>query len=444
MLEKLKKIYLNMPLPLSNFLIKLLNLNPYYSIKTWTKVDDIEKKYNETLNLNKKLKEVFDQVKNISFYDYIEENNLKLENFKNINLIDSEKLRENLEKIVDLKNSGYYTSTGGSGRKPSKLYLSNESYQKDIEHVIWAWSKIGYRKDVKKLTLRGIDLGSNLFKYNPIYNELQINIFMMNNENIQEILNEIKKFNPTFGHGYPSAFVKISQLLKNKKVELELSGISLASENFNEIQREIIEKTFKCPARGFFGHSERACFAAEKKEEPGIYEVALTYGLIEILDKNGESCKIGEEGEIVCTGFINKGMPLIRYKTGDYATVNKIKNDVVIEIKNIKGRWGKDFIYDKNRNSLPTTAINIHSKLQYEFKYIQLYQKEYGEVFIKLVPWNIEEFEDIKVEKVVQEFSQKIPNIKIWGKVVEENEIYKSHRGKIPYLVNELKQQEII
>lgn len=438
MLEKLKKIYQSIPVPISKILIKSLKLNPYYSNKTWIEVKNIEGKYNETFIIDKKLKEIFTQIKNIEFYEYIKKSDFNIGNLKNIPLMDSENLRENFEKVINLQISGYYTSTGGSGRKPSKLYLSNESYKKDLEHVIWSWSKIGYKKDVRKLTLRGLNLGSNLFKYNPIYNELQINIFMMNEENIDKILLEIEKFNPNFGHGYPSAFVKISELLKAKKLNFELFGISLVSEGFNEIQREIIEKRFKCPARGFFGHSERACFATEKKEIPGVYEVALTYGLIEILDKNGKNCKIEEEGEIICTGFINKGMPLIRYKTGDYATVNKIKNNVVTEIKNIKGRWGKDFVYDKNRNSIPTTAINIHSKEQYEFKYIQLQQNEYGKVNIKLVPWSTLNMKKEKIEIISSEFSKKMPNIEVESYIVEEKDIYITHRGKVPYLINEI------
>ena len=350
----------------------------------------------------------------------------------------SDDLRKSFDKIMNKNLAGYFTSTGGTGRKPSKLYLSNESYQKDIYHVIWTWSKLGYKKGDRKLTLRGTDLGDKLYKYNPIYNELQINIFLMNENNIDLILKEINNFNPNFGHGYPSAFVRFSQLIENKKINFNLKGISLASESFNEVQRDIIERGFKCPARGFFGHSERACFAAEKISEKGIYEVLLTYGLIEIIKDNGEKAKLDEEGEIVCTGFINKAMPLIRYKTGDYATVNQIKNDIVTEIKNIKGRWGKDFIYDKEGIPISTTAINIHSDIQYDFKYIQLWQKEKGKLIIKLVPWEKTKDLEIKLKKISTDFQKKLNKVEVKCIIISEKEIYKTHRGKIPYLINEL------
>ena len=42
-------------------------------------------------------------------------------------------------------------------------------------------------------------------------------------------------------------------------------------------------------------------------------------GFLELIDKNGNIIKnYNKKGEIVVTGFLNKALPLIRYKTGDY------------------------------------------------------------------------------------------------------------------------------
>lgn len=438
MLNKLKKIYQIIPVSFSSRIIRFFKLNPYFSSKTWEAVSFIEKNYNNHKILEENLKQLYETIKKIPYYSYIRKKDLEIKNLKKMKFMNSEILRENFDNILNKSIKGYYSSTGGTGRKPSKIFLSDLSYLEDISHVIWGWEKLGYKNGSKKLTLRGVNLGKELYKYNPIYNELQINIFLMNQENIDKILREVEKFNPDFGHGYPSAFVKFCKLVENKNFKFNLLGISLASESFNETQREIIERTFKCRARGFFAHSERACFAIEMNECPGIYKIAMTYGLIEIINEKGKNCDLNEEGEIVCTGFINKGMPLIRYKTGDYATVNKLDKGIVVEIRGIKGRWGKDFVYDLFKNPIPTTAINIHSKLQYEFKYIQLLQKEYGVIILKLVPWNRERIENYMIEKIVEEFSNKIPHIKVIGEIVKENEIYKTHRGKVPYLLSDI------
>lgn len=441
MLDKLKQIYLFLPTSVSKLIVKSLNLNPYSSCKIWNEMREIDKNFSNIELAKKNLKNLKTIMKKNLFYS----KNKKYEEFEKLEelpFIDSDILRKEFEYIINKKEKGYFTSTGGTGRNPSKLYLANNSYTKDIAHVLWNWNKLGYEKNEKKLTLRGTNLNKKLFKYNPIYNELQINIFLMNSDNIDIILSEIERFKPTFGHGYPSAFVRLGILLKDKKKDFQLKAISLVSEGFNEEQRKIIEKTFNCIARSFYGHSERAGFASEKLKEKGNYEVALTYGIIEIINKDNKVAAIGEEGEIVCTGFINAGMPLVRYKTGDYATVNKIQGGYITEIKNIKGRWGKDYVYDVDNNLIPTTAINIHSKIQYEFKYIQLYQEIKGEIEIRLVPWDNKNLNDQKIEKLKKEFQDKLKKIKIEIKIIQEKEIYKSNRGKVPYLISAIEEEK--
>jgi phenylacetate-CoA ligase len=65
------------------------------------------------------------------------------------------------------------------------------------------------------------------------------------------------------------------------------------------------------------------------------------YGIIEVIDADGNVVDEGKEGEIVCTSFINRAMPLIRYKLGDNVIASKQhcscgRNFPVIE--NIVGR----------------------------------------------------------------------------------------------------------
>ena len=49
----------------------------------------------------------------------------------------------------------------------------------------------------------------------------------------------------------------------------------------------------------------------------GRLHVVPEVGLIEILREDGSPCDPGEVGEIVATGLVNEGMPLLRYRTGD-------------------------------------------------------------------------------------------------------------------------------
>jgi phenylacetate-CoA ligase len=67
-----------------------------------------------------------------------------------------------------------------------------------------------------------------------------------------------------------------------------------------------------------YGGAEMAALITQC--EHGSYHVNPEFGIVEIL-RNGQPVSVGELGEIVATGFINPIMPLIRYRTGDMATL---------------------------------------------------------------------------------------------------------------------------
>ncbi len=454
MLDIAKKIYSNLPFPVQSTLVNLMSLSPYTKESIW----------NETKTIDQCMLHDFKDTQDFRFFIDDQLGNLmqnaitssfwknKLSPFKRLNYdilediepIDSDILRVHFDQIINSNVKGYYSSTGGSGRNPSKLYLSDECYFRDIAHVLWSWSQMGYKKGSRKLTLRGVNLGKQLFRRNPIYNELQINIFLMDDHNIDQILSEVRNFRPEFGHGYPSEFVRMGNIIKGKDLNLNLKGISFASESFSEEQRQFVERSFNCDVLGFYGHSERASFASETLSEKGLYQVLPTYGLIEVLKEDGKRATKGEFGEITCTGFINFGMPLIRYKTGDYATVIETKGDIVTKISDVKGRWGKDFLIDNSMNRISTSAINVHGQEQFSFKYIQLEQNEPGKVTLKCVPWSYHSGVDYerKAKKLVFEMGSKCTSIIFSPKVCSEKEIYYSHRGKVPYLVSYVKERK--
>lgn len=50
-----------------------------------------------------------------------------------------------------------------------------------------------------------------------------------------------------------------------------------------------------------------------------VYYCSPIYGYTEVVDQKGQHVNIGEQGEVVVTGFVEYGLPFIRYKTGDLA-----------------------------------------------------------------------------------------------------------------------------
>lgn len=73
-----------------------------------------------------------------------------------------------------------------------------------------------------------------------------------------------------------------------------------------------IEDTYSCSETGTI---------AMQCPVSGLYHTMMETQVIEVLDKDGNACKEGEEGRIVVTDLYNTATPLIRYDIGDYAIV---------------------------------------------------------------------------------------------------------------------------
>ncbi|MEO2050430.1 MAG: hypothetical protein ABGX00_01605 [Allomuricauda sp.] len=443
MLGTAKRIYQAIPSFLTYPIIRFFSLTPIFSRKHWQNVVELEEtlKTESPSNLvGRNLTLLAKEIERIPYYNRNIYTKFKttpnIGNLVELPFLDNQEVRNFADELIDESVPGYYTSTGGTGGSPLKIYLSNKSYFVDRNHAFMAWSKLGYGRGDLKLTLRGVHLHDKLAHFNPMNNEILINIFLLNDNNIERIVSIINKYNPVFGHGYPSAWYSFALLINKKKIipEFKLKGIFFASESVSNTKREFVESIFHVKARATYGFSERAGFAFESFESPGEYLVSHVYGLVEIINANGDNVSEGEEGEIVCTGFINEAMPLLRYRTGDYATAKKIDQGLITVICNIKARRD-DFILDRLGNKVHAAALIVHPKSQYEFRYIQLFQKTKGFLELKLVP--IGEPNKNALMEIQREYQQKLPYITVEAKFSSMEELTITHRGKIPYLVKQ-------
>ena len=104
------------------------------------------------------------------------------------------------------------------------------------------------------------------------------------------------------------------------------------------------------------------------------------YGLVELIKEDGSQCrKEGEEGEIVGTSLFNFSMPLIRYKTGDFA--KKLSSSCECgrnwdRLEAVKGRWKKEFVVGLNGAKISTAALNMHGDMFAAVARYQYFQDE--------------------------------------------------------------------
>jgi phenylacetate-CoA ligase len=85
--------------------------------------------------------------------------------------------------------------------------------------------------------------------------------------------------------------------------------------------REQLERRFACPVLDLYSMNEAGPI--------GVFDAALAGYvllqpelLVEILRPDGSRAELGEHGEITLSGGFNDCLPLLRYRTGDYAALN--------------------------------------------------------------------------------------------------------------------------
>jgi phenylacetate-CoA ligase len=145
--------------------------------------------------------------------------------------------------------------------------------------------------------------------------------------------------------------------------------------------------------------------------------------LVEMLDAEGNILPAGERGEITITHGINDYLPLLRYRTGDYAKLEQ-KNDGFwylidlegrppVKYQTAKGEWlnNVDITHRLNEFALPQFTLhqfkngNIEMRIRGSFDTTALYEK-LKTVFGDLVQIDIHTNQQF-VDKVIQYTSER-------------------------------------
>lgn len=329
--------------------------------------------------------------------------------------------------------NSYETTTGGSGRNPTTIRLSNASYGVEWKHMLDIWKRGGYsrQKDVK-LTFRGYHLKpGELVRRDPIYNELSVDPFQLNDGNFRELLERIDGAGVTCLHGYPSLIKMFMERLKVRGCRFPVREIMLGSEGASAGLKEELAKFFGAKVISWYGLSEKVVLAFDEYAS-GRFVNYTSYGYPRIVDADADGI-----GEIVGTTFVNKAMPLVNFRTGDYGRIVRENGQLIIEA--LQGRWGKDFVYRTVAEKIPTSAINLHGQVQTKIVFYQIVQNEYGRVLVRVLPKKGFTSDEVRRE-MLQELSERLKGFEIDCQVVASDaDFERSVRGKLIMLVQNLK-----
>lgn len=115
--------------------------------------------------------------------------------------------------------------------------------------------------------------------------------------------------------GFPSVLGILADFALARDLRLPMRAIFTSGEPLYPSLRAKIESVFGTRVYDSYGMTEYCGLIQEC--EAGRMHLAPEYGFLEILDDSGEPVAPGQEGYFVWTGFLNRAMPLIRYRIGD-------------------------------------------------------------------------------------------------------------------------------
>ncbi|OLR89651.1 phenylacetate--CoA ligase family protein, partial [Actinokineospora bangkokensis] len=122
----------------------------------------------------------------------------------------------------------------------------------------------------------------------------------------------------------PSFAVRLGELAAERGLEPTSLRVGLfGAEPWTHEMRERIEALLGVRALDIYGLSEviGPGVAAESLDSEGMLNVAEDHFYVECIDPDGNPVPDGTPGELVFTTLTKTGMPLLRYRTGDTATL---------------------------------------------------------------------------------------------------------------------------
>ena len=325
---------------------------------------------------------------------------------------------------TDQRLAYYKTFTGGSSGQALTVLLDKASIYKERAVVTHYLSKFGYDPlRTRTVAFWGHNKDQDYY-YSPLKNEIVISPFRLFREGqLEPICGDIEKFKATYVMGYPSAIYLFAQMLKKAGNRMRFSRVVYYAENCAPEEKAFIEEVLGCPVESYYGHTERACFA-EIRESGCVFNDY--YGLTELLPTENE-----KEFRIVCTGFLSRKMPLIRYATDDVVQIDE-KGAMHL----VGHKRSEVHLVSKNGQEIFKGAMTLHVEELRKIKRYQYVQSEPGKADLCIVqdePMTEEEIS--RVREYIRRRCEGLLEVEI--KFVDEVQL--TARGKYSWAVNRIK-----
>lgn len=249
-----------------------------------------------------------------------------LDDLRRFPIVSKTDVREHWQRMISTQYSLSELTearTGGSTGKALVVYFDKtcQEYRNAAAMRSDAWA-------ARDLGTKTAAIWGNPPKYeslrdrtrNALLNRLvYLDTMALNEESILDFVKMWREQHPRVIFGHSHSIYILARFLRQLKIsDVRPQGVITTSMMLLESERAVIEAVFQCAVTNRYGCEEVGLIAAECPAHSGLH-VNSEHVIVELLRPDGSAANNGEEGEVVVTDLINRGMPLVRYRVEDVA-----------------------------------------------------------------------------------------------------------------------------
>ena len=149
-------------------------------------------------------------------------------------------------------------------------------------------------------------------------NRLLLSAFQLDDAALQSSVRAMAKQRPVLVEGSTEVLSVLAQHISaHERLAFQPKAVLAHGQGLTPSARQAIEAAFGCPSFSLYRSGEFADIACETESHDGLLVASEGY-VVEVL-VNGRPAHPGEVGDLFITDLSNRGMPFLRFATGDRA-----------------------------------------------------------------------------------------------------------------------------
>ncbi len=223
-----------------------------------------------------------------------------------------------------LEPGGSFFASSGTTGTPTSILFSKPMHQRwsaAFEARIRNWAgldrslprgMIGGRKIVGTAEAK-----PPYYRYNYFEQQVYFSAYHIAQSTAKDYLQGILKYAPAYMTGYAVSNYLLASFFEKEGLRPPAQqAVITSSEKLTREMRATFARVYGCKTYDSYSGLE-ACGLISECEQGNLH-ISPDVGLLEFINAEGQPAKPDERAELICTGFLNKDQPLIRYRIGDH------------------------------------------------------------------------------------------------------------------------------